>query len=96
MRTRTPFLLLGLCITGFAFSLYCAGDQSGTESGNLWLLTSLIVGLGLIATALSVIAHLGHLRGGRNASEAPPHAPARPRVAGHSGFHADLRRSPRH
>ncbi|MFT3686426.1 MAG: hypothetical protein QM783_16145 [Phycisphaerales bacterium] len=58
MRTRPTFLLLLLCLAGFALSLYYASAQSGTEEGNLWLLTSLILGVGLISTCLAVIAQL--------------------------------------
>lgn len=62
MRTRTTLMLLLLCLAGFAFALYNAGDHSGTNDGNLWLLTSLILGVGLISTCLAIIAQFGRLR----------------------------------
>jgi hypothetical protein len=91
MHARTIYALLGLCLAGFAFSLYRAGIGSGTDTGNLWLLTSLIVGIGLIATALAVIAQLAQTRSVRRASgdqaaqpstpppRSSPPAPAAPR-----------------
>ena len=65
MHTRTLAILIALFLAAFAFSLSSASNASGTNSGSLWLLTSLILSIGLLATILAAIATMIRARSTR-------------------------------
>ena len=58
MSHRLLIAISILLLVGFAVTFNSSTRHSGTEEGNLWLLTSLILGVGLIASALGTVASL--------------------------------------
>jgi len=83
MPTRLLTALTALLLGGFALTLNNAVGRSGTPEGNLWLLTSFILGVGLIAAALAAVASVLQTRAQQSEGDAPPEGHGAPPMAVH-------------
>ncbi|HYC99865.1 MAG TPA: hypothetical protein VEB22_01445 [Phycisphaerales bacterium] len=72
MPIRLLAALTALLLAGFALTLNNAVGRSGTPEGNLWLLTSFILGVGLIAASLAAVASVLQARSQQGHEGGPP------------------------